>query len=381
MEKELKKITLDLSPHTSKIYANSYKQIRVILNIKDKRKFIKNKPVEDVVETLDNYIVPRTQKKINPNTKYSYFVVVKKIYMNEKNKDFLMEKEKQYRDEVQEYKKQQNGELQKEDLPTFTELSKILKNEEKPMKYLINFLFLKVNVRNQDVAYIKLHKNNVDESKLDNQLNHIYLKDGKAIYLRNKYKTFGTYGQKRNIISVKKFVDVVKELLKNKICGVANGRAEYGPRALGNRSLLGDPRYDIKDTVNTIKKREKFSPFAPAILEEYADEYLSLQTRYEKFLLEIEVYTKDVEDIVGKYLKSNLYKKYKQPVPKSLEQSNKEINEFIKQNFSPDSPLYNFQKGKSKVQLDGKPMSNDIAMLNTDTRDRETIVIITDSIA
>ena len=216
MEKELKKITLDLSPHTSKIYANSYKQIRVILNIKDKRKFIKNKPVEDVVETLDNYIVPRTQKKINPNTKYSYFVVVKKIYMNEKNKDFLMEKEKQYRDEVQEYKKQQNGELQKEDLPTFTELSKILKNEEKPMKYLINFLFLKVNVRNQDVAYIKLHKNNVDESKLDNQLNHIYLKDGKAIYLRNKYKTFGTYGQKRNIISVKKFVDVVKELLGDK---------------------------------------------------------------------------------------------------------------------------------------------------------------------
>ena len=76
-----------------------------------------------------------------------------------------------------------------------------------------------------------------------------------------------------------------------------------------------------------------------------------------------------------------MYQKYKQKIPKSLEQSNKEINEFIKQNFSPDSPLYKFQKGKSKVQLDGKPMSNDIAMLNTDTRDRETIVIITDSIA
>ena len=50
--------------------------------------------------------------------------------------------------------------------------------------------------------------------------------------------------------------DVVKELLKNKVCGVANGRAEFGPRALGNRSLLGDPRYDIKDTVNKIKQRE-----------------------------------------------------------------------------------------------------------------------------
>ena len=114
---------------------------------------------------------------------------------------------------------------------------------------------------------------------------------------------------------------------------------------------------------------------------EYATELLNLQTRYDKFLLELDVYVKDVEDIVGKYLKFNLYKKYKQKIPKSLEQSNKEINEFIKQNFSPDSPLYKFQKGKSKVQLDGKPMSNDIAMLNTDTRDRETIVIITDSIA
>ena len=67
--------------------------------------------------------------------------------------------------------------------------------------------------------------------------------------------------------------EVVDYLMKNKVCGVANGRAEFGPRALGNRSLLGDVRYDIKDTVNKIKKRELYRPFAPAILEEYADEY------------------------------------------------------------------------------------------------------------
>ena len=42
---------------------------------------------------------------------------------------------------------------------------------------------------------------------------------------------------------------------------------------MGNRSLLGDPRYDIKDTVNEIKQRQKFRPFAPAILSEFADEY------------------------------------------------------------------------------------------------------------
>jgi carbamoyltransferase len=66
---------------------------------------------------------------------------------------------------------------------------------------------------------------------------------------------------------------IVKRLIYNKVAGVANGKAEFGPRALGNRSLLGDVRYDIKDTVNTIKRRQKFRPFAPAILEEFATEY------------------------------------------------------------------------------------------------------------
>ena len=64
--------------------------------------------------------------------------------------------------------------------------------------------------------------------------------------------------------------------MDNSYCGVANGRAEYGPRALGNRSLLADPRKkDIKDKINNIKKRQKFRPFAPAILEEWADKYFT----------------------------------------------------------------------------------------------------------
>ena len=42
--------------------------------------------------------------------------------------------------------------------------------------------------------------------------------------------------------------DVVDELMKNKVVGVANGKAEFGPRALGNRSLLGDVRYDTTES-------------------------------------------------------------------------------------------------------------------------------------
>ena len=70
---------------------------------------------------------------------------------------------------------------------------------------------------------------------------------------------------------------LIKELETNKIVGVANGRAEFGPRALGNRSLLADPRGpEIKDLVNRIKRRQQFRPFAPAILEEDVNDYFTL---------------------------------------------------------------------------------------------------------
>jgi carbamoyltransferase len=67
--------------------------------------------------------------------------------------------------------------------------------------------------------------------------------------------------------------EVAQYLIVKSLCGIANGKAEFGPRALGNRSLLADPRLDIKNTVNDIKQRQRFRPFAPAILEEYADKY------------------------------------------------------------------------------------------------------------
>jgi len=71
--------------------------------------------------------------------------------------------------------------------------------------------------------------------------------------------------------------EIVNYLLTDKICGLARGPAEFGPRALGNRSLLADPRgEDIKDTVNAIKQRQQFRPFAPAILEEHVDMYFDM---------------------------------------------------------------------------------------------------------
>lgn len=65
-----------------------------------------------------------------------------------------------------------------------------------------------------------------------------------------------------------------RELNRGRIVGVANGRAEFGPRALGNRSLFADPRIpDIKDQLNQIKQREPFRPFAPVVMAEHAKQY------------------------------------------------------------------------------------------------------------
>lgn len=71
---------------------------------------------------------------------------------------------------------------------------------------------------------------------------------------------------------------IIEGIRKDKIVAVASGRAEYGPRALGNRSILADPRDpSIKDKVNLIKQRELFRPFAPVVMEEYADQWFDMK--------------------------------------------------------------------------------------------------------
>ena len=74
--------------------------------------------------------------------------------------------------------------------------------------------------------------------------------------------------------------DEVAECIKNAgVVGWFSGRAEFGPRALGGRSILADPtRADIKEILNLkIKRRESFRPFAPSILKEYVQEYFELE--------------------------------------------------------------------------------------------------------
>jgi carbamoyltransferase len=71
--------------------------------------------------------------------------------------------------------------------------------------------------------------------------------------------------------------EIVDGILKDGIVAVATGKAEYGPRALGNRSILADPRDPlIKDKVNVIKQRELFRPFAPVVMAEHASKWFDM---------------------------------------------------------------------------------------------------------
>jgi carbamoyltransferase len=77
--------------------------------------------------------------------------------------------------------------------------------------------------------------------------------------------------------SVDLFTEVATALAVGVVVGWFQGRMEFGPRALGNRSILADPRtVEMRDRVNKIKRRELWRPLAPAILAERASEFFEL---------------------------------------------------------------------------------------------------------
>lgn len=88
-----------------------------------------------------------------------------------------------------------------------------------------------------------------------------------------------TNAEKLNFHRADHIEEVVADaLIEGKVVGWFRGRMEFGPRALGNRSILADPRSaDMREIVNQrVKLREEFRPFAPAALAEIADEYFDM---------------------------------------------------------------------------------------------------------
>ena len=90
-----------------------------------------------------------------------------------------------------------------------------------------------------------------------------------------------------------------QEIAAGKVVGWFQGRMEWGPRALGNRSILADPRKkEMKDILNArIKRRESFRPFAPSILLEALDEYFE-QDYPDPFMIKVYLIRPEKRDLI-----------------------------------------------------------------------------------
>ena len=93
------------------------------------------------------------------------------------------------------------------------------------------------------------------------------------------------------------FEIVSEKIISGGVVGWFQGRAEFGPRALGHRSIIVDPRRkDVKDLLNDkIKRRESFRPFAPSILKEYISDYF-VQTDDVPFMEKVYDVKKEMQD-------------------------------------------------------------------------------------
>lgn len=123
-------------------------------------------------------------------------------------------------------------------------------------------------------AALQLFKNNNPNKNIPNNQCNPYL--GKEIKKEELDYLIKFSGYKHKEYNYNELYKVIaKELSEGKIIGWAQGKAEFGPRALGNRSILANPSLaDMKDRINAnVKFREEYRPFAPSILEEYAIDY------------------------------------------------------------------------------------------------------------
>ncbi|NJE84504.1 carbamoyl transferase [Thermococcus sp. CX2] len=122
-------------------------------------------------------------------------------------------------------------------------------------------------------VFVKAQMERLDGRWRPFKLEHVYLGPG---YSREEVEGF----LKEEGIAYEEVSDVpsfvADALTDGKIVAFFQGRMEFGPRALGNRSILADPREEgVKERLNVALRRDVFQPFAPSMLEERTEEYLA----------------------------------------------------------------------------------------------------------
>lgn len=122
----------------------------------------------------------------------------------------------------------------------------------------------------------KRYADGVNDKQKNSYLGPEYTDESIESYLKDKGYAYHKYADRGRLC-----MEIARSLENGKVIGLFEGRMEYGPRALGHRSIIGDPRApEMQSKLNLkIKYRESFRPFAPSVLEEKAGEYFEMDGR------------------------------------------------------------------------------------------------------
>lgn len=144
-------------------------------------------------------------------------------------------------------------------------------------------------------AYYNIFK---QEYKATYKLTNAYM--GKEYSEEEIENALSKYSDKIKVEKADVTKDAAKAISEGKIVGWFQGKSEFGPRALGNRSILADPRLkEMKDIINKrIKFREWFRPFAPVIIAEFRDEYFDTDFEENPFMLYVAGVKDDKKSII-----------------------------------------------------------------------------------
>ena len=151
-------------------------------------------------------------------------------------------------------------------------------------------------------AALEVYRENMSTASRVPVLKHVYwgrhIGSNEEIHRElTKWQGFVTFER-----TDRRWEEAAQRLAAGEIIGWAQGRSEFGPRALGNRSILADPRpAENKEIVNAmVKKREAFRPFAPAVMEEHVHEFFDVaSSKNFPFMTFVANVRKDKQKVLG----------------------------------------------------------------------------------
>lgn len=140
-----------------------------------------------------------------------------------------------------------------------------------------------------------------DDAPKSERLTHLYWgrELGTDAAIADRLEAWGGFFEFERVEDVER--KAAELLAGGNVIGWAQGRSEYGPRALGNRSILADPRPpENKEIINAmVKKREGFRPFAPAVLQECASEFFVMMADDAPFMIHTVAVQQDKRELLG----------------------------------------------------------------------------------